>query len=65
METNNHQRIVDFTYCRYCVHLKKQESESPCDDCLDNPVNTDSRRPVYFKSTGLLERIARQKRSAK
>jgi len=58
---NNHQKIVDFSYCRYCEHYKKKESDLPCDDCLDNPVNTESARPVYFKSTGLLEKILRQR----
>lgn len=60
---NSHEKIVDFTYCKYCIHRKKKESDTPCDDCLDNPVNTDSRRPLYFKANGLFEKLLKIKES--
>lgn len=49
---NNHYKIVDFKWCNRCINKSKAETEKPCDECLSNPVNTDSRRPLYFKSTG-------------
>lgn len=36
-------------YCAKCVHASKDENEDPCWDCLENPVNVYSRKPVYFK----------------
>jgi len=36
-------------YCKRCVHWDKAESEDPCYDCLDEPVNEDSHKPLYFK----------------
>ena len=31
-------------------YKNQKESESPCDDCLSEPVNTNSEKPVYFRS---------------
>ena len=33
-------------YCKTCKYEKLDESEYPCDDCLSNPVNTYSHKPV-------------------
>lgn len=46
----NEQKIVDFNeYCSKCEYYKKKENEEPCDDCLSNPVNSYSHKPVDFK----------------
>ena len=42
--------IVSFgEYCKQCKHFEKSESEDPCWNCLDNPVNDESKCPVYFE----------------
>lgn len=44
------EKIVEFDkWCSKCEHENKNENESPCDICLSEPVNTDSRKPVCFK----------------
>ena len=44
------QVIVDFgTHCQKCKHKDKKESESPCCDCLDVPVNTQSNKPIKWE----------------
>lgn len=41
---------VDFhEWCPKCEHFKLEESKDPCHDCLNQPVNDDSRKPVMFK----------------
>lgn len=35
-------------YCLKCVHLNVPETEDPCNECLTNPVNEDSHKPVNF-----------------
>lgn len=35
-------------YCKKCGHEKLKEDESPCDECLSEPVNVDSHKPVKF-----------------
>lgn len=39
-------------YCKDCVNKEKEENESPCDECLDEPVNEYSHKPVRFVSKG-------------
>lgn len=44
------KRIVEFEkYCKKCKHYKLKETKDPCNNCLDEPVNDDSRKPVYFE----------------
>lgn len=41
---------VDFNkYCKTCVYSDTKESEDPCDECLANPMNEDSHKPVMYK----------------
>lgn len=36
-------------YCRQCEYWSKEEAADPCDECLVQPVNEDSHKPLYFK----------------
>lgn len=38
-----------YLYCPRCAYSSLSESADPCDDCLAQPVNEDSHRPLYFK----------------
>lgn len=43
-------KIVDFhKYCKDCEYYKNKEYEDPCHDCLNNPTNVNSQKPVNFK----------------
>lgn len=43
------QHIVEFeNWCNKCKYYKKDEEDNPCYLCLDEPVNEDSKRPVYY-----------------
>ena len=45
-------REIDFhEYCEKCEYKDDHEDDvnSPCYECLDEPVNVDSRKPLYFK----------------
>ena len=47
METIDH--FVEFDkYCTTCKFRDKNDNkvEEPCNDCLDNPINKDSRKAV-------------------
>lgn len=47
----NPDKIVEFhEYCAKCEHFEKAESEDPCFECLDEPVNEFSHRPIHFKA---------------
>lgn len=46
----NRKRFVEFDqYCKTCRHEKLAESDSPCDECLEHPVNTESHKPVCYE----------------
>lgn len=36
-------------YCPLCKHYKKDESEDPCWDCLNEGMNEDSHKPWKFE----------------
>lgn len=52
---NNEEKIVDFKkYCQLCKYqdLPKNEfdgEQEPCETCLSNPVNINSRKPIKFE----------------
>ena len=36
-------------WCKKCQHQKTEDKDSPCNECLDEPANVNSRQPVMFK----------------
>ena len=60
----NPNNIVNFAaYCLKCVHWAKYQYEDPCNDCLQHPANTDSRKPVYFKEDPDAKNTERNKKN--
>lgn len=46
----NSFKFVEFgEYCKNCKHWEKIEAEDPCFECLENPVNLDSRKPTKYE----------------
>lgn len=43
-------KFVDFNkYCKTCVNHTKSEEEDPCWDCLTEPTNVNSEKPVRWE----------------
>lgn len=43
-------KFVNFEdYCGLCEHKDVDQNEDPCNECLTNPVNSHSHKPVNFK----------------
>jgi hypothetical protein len=43
------EKIVEFDkYCKICKYKDLPETEDPCWDCLEDPVNVYSHRPTGF-----------------
>lgn len=36
-------------YCEKCEYEKLTETESPCDECLQEPTNWNTHKPVKYK----------------
>lgn len=44
------EKIIDFDkYCKTCKHCDVVGYEDPCNDCLDNPVNNNSKKPIHYE----------------
>lgn len=60
------RHIVEFEWCKSCKFGKQGEEEHPCYLCLDEPVNVDSKRPVYYvEDTGTNKKQERYGRKEK
>ena len=49
MEAQNLEARFDI-WCPQCVYKDNKETETPCDHCLEHPVNEDSSKPVDYKA---------------
>ena len=44
------EKFVEFNeYCPRCKHKKVPETEDPCNECLTEPTNEYSHKPVRFE----------------
>lgn len=42
--------LVDFDeWCPSCKYARAASVDYPCDECLDHPVNQQSRKPVKYE----------------
>ena len=50
MEQGNNTKEVYFgKYCGKCKYRRRKENEEPCEECLTNPSNIDSHKPIKFE----------------
>lgn len=48
---DSHEKEVYFgEYCSKCRHEKEPEDSDVCNDCLNNPSNIDSHKPIRFEA---------------
>lgn len=43
------KEVSFYDYCPQCKYYDVSGAEEPCDECLSNPSNIDSHKPVNFK----------------
>ena len=48
MELFNHEVRFDI-YCELCKYKDTSENDDPCNDCLTEPFNINSHKPVNFE----------------
>lgn len=44
-----YKEVDFFAYCETCKCKKLADSEEPCDECLNHPVNIYSHKPINWK----------------
>lgn len=42
-------------YCKKCKYVKLKEYEDPCNDCLGQPYNYNSHKPIHFEEESMNE----------
>lgn len=48
MDCNSMNEVDYANYCPQCEHKNLGENESPCDECLAEPLNEFSVKPIHF-----------------
>lgn len=48
MEEDIYKEVRFDLYCEKCRHVKVAEDKEPCEECLNEPVNLHSHKPVRF-----------------
>lgn len=46
---DSYKEVYFDKYCQTCEHCDLAEDQEPCDDCLNEPVNVYSHKPVFYK----------------
>lgn len=46
---NAYKEVYFKDYCDKCKHKELKEDEDPCYDCLAEPVNVNSHKPINFE----------------
>ena len=50
MDLDERKEVYFDKYCNHCEYKDLKEYKDPCHECLSNPVNLYSHKPVKFKS---------------
>lgn len=48
-DNENYQEVYFDQYCETCKHEELKEMSQPCIECLENPINFGSHKPVMWE----------------
>lgn len=46
---NTYKEVYFDQYCKTCKHADRKEEDDPCCDCLAEPTNSYSHKPVRYE----------------
>lgn len=49
MDDELYKEVYFDTYCSTCKHKSVKDDEDPCDECLSEPINLYSHKPVKWE----------------
>lgn len=52
---NEEKEVYFDQYCKSCKHHGLEESKDPCNDCLTEPSNTNSHKPMNYEAKTILD----------
>lgn len=53
MDYQAYKEVYFNEYCPKCKHRKVKNHEEPCDECLSEPLNWNTHRPVKYEEKGV------------
>lgn len=55
MDEQAYKEVYYHVYCSKCKHEDVPDTDEPCNECLDNPLNWNSHRPVKYEEKGAVK----------
>lgn len=52
---NEEKEVYFDQYCKSCKYHGLEESKDPCNDCLAEPSNTNSHKPMNYEAKTILD----------
>lgn len=49
MDHQAYKEVYFHEYCKKCKHRKVANTEEPCNECLGEPLNLNTHRPVKYE----------------
>ena len=49
MDQQSYKEVYFHEYCKSCKHEKVKDKDEPCNECLSEPTNLDSHKPVKYE----------------
>lgn len=56
MDHQAYKEVYFHKYCEKCKHKKLADNESPCGECLNEPLNWNTHKPVKYEEKSIHER---------
>jgi hypothetical protein len=50
MDSQCYKEVYFHQYCKTCQHQQVKEKEEPCDECMSEPINLNTHRPVKYEA---------------
>ena len=49
MDYQGYKEVYFHEYCKLCEYRKVKNTEEPCSECLSEPTNLNTHKPVNYK----------------
>ena len=49
MDDQSYKEVYFHEYCKTCKHRSVKNNEEPCDECLSEPTNLNTHKPVNYE----------------
>ncbi len=49
MDDRGYKEVYFHEYCKKCKYEKLKETEKPCDECISEPTNLHTHKPVKYE----------------